>query len=556
VMKMVGEWDRAPSQGRSRLTPGESGIGPSGIVALSIILAVAVALSVLSNPGVIRAPFAYEHAWPSAHWSVMARNFSDHTNYGQGLVPIQNNPPLLGEPDVYLHWPPLLTWSLALAFKLFGASESTTHLFMLCVLLGSASTVGLIAARFFGLAGGLFAGLVFLTAPVTLRFSFVAVPINLALLFLLLALYCMVLGCDKRKKRWTFVLAALGCFYMAVLATWEAALAAPGFVLAARLGAEKRTPMAALACGAAATMALITIFGVYFVSRPEQLQELWQVVGYRAGIAKYNPRQSTIYQIEKAVSLRIEKNLNLVLDDWMILRAPFVFIRRLQIFGQLGVVFLLSTGICLVWLRSERTRILLMVLAPLTSAWLLWALFMPNHYSMHEFEAVLGLPVVALGGGWMFKLASDLGGKLCEPTTRIALRAVMSLAVPLALILPLGDRAFVVHTKTEWQMGMHVVEYGRDIGTHTPAGSVVLQPSVTMVPVFYSGRHTVRGVTSDSSLSTLRETVTARFPKQDLFLAIMPEEKVRFPEAITQFPLVAATPSLLLFHLVEQPGVK
>jgi len=218
------------------------------------------------------------------------------------LIPIQNNPPLVGEPDVYLHWPPLLTWSLALAFRLFGTSESTTHLFMLAVLLGSASIVSLIAARLYGTPGGLLAGLVFLTAPVTLRFSFVAVPVNLSLLFLLLALYFATLRHERRENRLTLLIATFGCFYLAVLTTWEAALAVPGFVIGAWLAVDRQSRLPALRYAGAALLALITIFCIYFISRPDQLQELWHVVRYRAGIDEYQPTHLTVYQIEKALN--------------------------------------------------------------------------------------------------------------------------------------------------------------------------------------------------------------------------------------------------------------
>jgi len=421
---------------------------------------------------------------------------------------------------------------------------------MLAVLLGSASIVSLIAARLYGTPGGLLAGLVFLTAPVTLRFSFVAVPVNLSLLFLLLALYFATLRHERRENRLTLLIATFGCFYLAVLTTWEAALAVPGFVIGAWLAVDRQSRLPALGYAGAALLALITIFCIYFISRPDQLQELWHVVRYRAGIDEYQPTHLTVYQIEKAV--------NLVPDDkhWMALRVAFVFVRRLQIFGQLALAFLLSAVFCLIWFKAERTRLLLITVAPLTSAWLLWALLMPNHYVVHEFQAVLGLPAISLAAGWIYAFLNDQEWNLSEHTPRIALGAALSLAVPLALLAPLADRAFSVHTKTDWQIGMDAVRYGRDIGVHTPNNAVILQPSITMVPVYYSGRHTVRGVNSDLSLSKLRGILGTRFPKQDIFLAITPEEKARFPEAIMRYPLVATTPTLLLFHLIEHPDVK
>src|SRR5687767_12460629 len=68
---------------------------------------VAVLLTISAHLIMLPRPFDYHHDWVSAHFSTMARSFAEHGVIALRGVPIQNNPPLGLEPDVYLHWPPL-----------------------------------------------------------------------------------------------------------------------------------------------------------------------------------------------------------------------------------------------------------------------------------------------------------------------------------------------------------------------------------------------------------------------------------------------------------------
>src|SRR5258708_37750191 len=76
----------------------------------------------LAGLALIQGSFSHEHAWASAHFATIARNFAEHGIFSLRGIPIENNDPLTSEPDTYLHWPPVFFYVLGGWIAVFGDS--------------------------------------------------------------------------------------------------------------------------------------------------------------------------------------------------------------------------------------------------------------------------------------------------------------------------------------------------------------------------------------------------------------------------------------------------
>jgi 4-amino-4-deoxy-L-arabinose transferase-like glycosyltransferase len=510
---------------------------------LWLFLLMAIGLAVWMSPGVHGYPFAYPHAWPSAHWAVMGRNFADHANFGVGLIPIQNNAFVVGDGDLYLHWPPLLPWVVGGGFKLLGTSDVSLHLLMLGLAIASAMATGFLVAPLYGQHAALLAALVSIAAPISRKFSHVAVPVNLALPLMIFALGCFVRGVTAQRaaRRW-HVVGALST-YLAVLASWEAALMLPGLVAASLVSKQRPYVRPTVIYSAAVGAALLTIFFLYFFPRLEYLDEFGQSVLHRMRLGSYSPHALSVYQLEKAVNLADENTSS---DMRLVaLRAPFLFVKRFNLFSAVGAIAIPTfLGYHLFVQRPSNWRCIVVILA-VVSSWILWTCLVPNHFILHEFEAVLGLPLAALAvGGVVVKVLARAKADSSEGVRAVVLISCV-LALPGSFLL--GQLEFGVPSSR-----LDRVQYGRAIAQFTPPNAVIMQPGANMVPVFYSNRHTIRGVSDSQQLERILPMVIDKFHEYPVYLALQPKDVQHFTAGCKACQALVERDDLVLFQVSQR----
>ena len=165
-------------------------------------------------------------------------------------VPVNNNPPI-GPYDSHT-LAPTSAILLSACFRIFGASEPTAHIFMLCILLATASLIFRLGSLWLGPIGGALAGYFWLTLSVVIQFGDLVAQQSLAMLFVVAAL---VAFSSSRERSGAVLL------FLAVLSSWESALVLAGIWFAARkLPDLRRTAIMATYAVAAAILCLMVLF--------------------------------------------------------------------------------------------------------------------------------------------------------------------------------------------------------------------------------------------------------------------------------------------------------
>jgi hypothetical protein len=97
----------------------------------------------------------------------------------------------------------------------------------------------------------------------------------------------------------------------------------------------------------------------------------------------------------------------------------------------------------------------------------------------------------------------------------------------------LPGRVFpVVEPRPEVMSPDQWVEFGRAIRYQTVAGAVVLTPEMHRVPMYYSWRHTVGGITSDEELTKILPKIDYGFQGSPVYLALFAKDRFRFPATL------------------------
>ena len=185
-----------------------------------------------------------------------ARTFATEGVWKLRGIPVNNNLPI-GAEDQYTHWPPLLPILLSGCFRMFGTSERTAHIFMLCVLLATAVLVFRLGWLWLGPVGGALAGYFLLTLPVVVQFGDLVAQQSLAMLFVVAAVVAFYSASAEPTSQNrdlghpVSVREGVGAvlLFLAVLSSWEAVLVMPGFWLAARRVPELRRAAVLAAVG-------------------------------------------------------------------------------------------------------------------------------------------------------------------------------------------------------------------------------------------------------------------------------------------------------------------
>lgn len=512
-------------------------------------LLLALALFLVMNPGWFGLSLsAVDNGWVSAHQMTIARAYAIEGFVRLHGIPLQNNGLLDGRPDVYLHWPQLFAALLSRLFLVFGSREVVAFWTMTAVNCGIAALLLLIGCLLAGIEAGIFAAFAWFTLPVTVAFGYMVHSLTFAVLPTLLAILCLLNYLQNvGPPRMNLI---VGCISVAVavLSTWEPALMTVGVWLMARFDGTRRLFWPATAYAATAIATVLAILAWYGICYPEAVREVFATILHRAGLASYQVAKPDLYEMFQIALYRqaeVHPSLRFTLIE---------FIDRLRMLGMLGIIALAGLWLEILWgTRRDSDLAARAAIVGLTAFWLLWVVVMRQHYFQHSSEMLLAAPVAALAIGLFIQRFLDHIRKWSPgPQQRIALLIVL-LAVPGAMALELSHRVRLRLTRADGSEASAQVEYGRAIRDHTKTDDVVLSPSPSMVPVYYSERHMVRGIASDELLRRTLPEIEARSGTRAIYLALEPNRDQAFHSITQRFAPVFENHHLVLFML-KQPG--
>jgi hypothetical protein len=391
-----------------------------------------------------------------------------------------------------------------------------------------------LAREYWGRAAALGAALAWLSLPVVLDYGHLVWNLHLAISFLFAALiaFSRATAGERLDRKW----ATAGCvaISLAVAASWEPAAACPGLLVAAfwnRRGSESRLALAYSAI-AAATAALI--LGNYAIHYPQQVAETVERVLLRMGLSD---RHTTTAWFEMSDTYRQPNFAEAVTH------IAFQHRVSLRLLGLAAVIWQILSGLEF-YRRDRRTesRALVPVVA-LLSVWWLWTLAFWSHMYIHDCEFLIAAPSVALAIGWGTSLVQE-----ALASRPFDLRHQAAALAGLAMILmPVAQAGLQPRGSDEPTQAL--VRFGEELRQSVPSGSVVLTPEISAVPAFYSCRHLIGGVRTESDLVRAMGRAPALFPGSSFYLAATPENEAAFGGTAKVAPMLWRTKNLVLFRL-------
>ena len=512
-------------------------------------LLAAVLLTIAGHPALWRHPFVYPHAWTSAHFATLARSFAEHGVVALGGVPIQNNAPLGIDPDASLHWPPLFPIVLSLGFQLFGEAEAVAHGLMLAVLMANAVVLYALVKACAGREAGLFAAFAFLVLPVTAKYGHLVIPEHPAILGTLLALLAFIKATGEAPLSRVWATFGAMSLMFATWTAWEPLLASPGVLIAAmwnRSRAQVRLALFYLCAGAGA---FVIVIGIYVLQRPDLWTDLWRTIVFRTGVSDFQPTRSHVHTIvNDALYSRFS------MPSWRIVLHTLV--SRLELIGQAGTVAI-GTTLVIAWVRrgkSDDRGSARLMFGGLLAMWGLWFALMLNHAYIHDMIMLLAAPAAAAALGLCGKLLIDLSDGAREASTRRAVRWGALVVLPAVLLLTLPIT--IVERFLGVKRGDPDVSFARAINEATDPGAVIMVRTPSMVPLYYSKRHLLRGVLGDHVVDSVENRMSEEFPGAQAYLALRPLRDIEdFPNALQRLRLVKQSRDLILLAVGERnPG--
>ena len=508
-------------------------------VVLGVLLGGAALLTLSTGLYQLSRPYDGLHAWIPAHLGIMARNFAQRGVIATHGVPLQNNELPGVEPDVYIHWPPLLPILLGELFRLTGVNEAAVRIFMLLVLVGAAFALGALGAECCGRNAGVFAAFAWLTMPVVVLFSKESMHLNLAIPLMVVAVLAHIKALKHKPVDWRWGGLSVLCWSLAALSSWEPVLAAPALLLLAVIRRNRDERRMALLSTLAVGASILAVLTVFLASYPAHAQQLWETVRYRLGLSYALPTRVPFHALADQRWYQ-----SLPQPDWS---------TKLLTFGSrlhrlIGPIILLAFAVAAIWLWIERkahgTASCLIAAVGLISPAALWYCVMTNHVYQHNVEMLLWTPAFALAAAFAYTAIEQLFAKW--PHYRV-LAVVLIAGCGSVMLMPLignAESRFFYPPQISW-----IVAYAHDIDRSTEPDAVVLTPEASMMTVYYSHRHIVRFVDNDKTLADVRSSMRGVFTGYPLYLAIPKEEIQRFPDALKTCPTVAQQPSLVLLKL-------
>jgi hypothetical protein len=469
----------------------------------------------------LRYPFAYAHAWVSAHFAVEARTFATHGILGLGGVPVVDNPPVPNAHEAYVRWPPLFPWLLSFIYRLRGCGETVTHAAMIVLSALNAAMFAAVVRRYFGSIAMLSGICAFLTSGVLLAFGQLAWNYHLGMFFALAAVYFYDLALEgKWRPAQKLGIAAM---FLAIASSWEPLFVALGLLGATVATGRRDQRILAWKYVAAGVAAVALILAFYLFQYPGQFKMLVQQILVRAGIST---------QLAQTVS-----------HEEVVRPSPAQFLstlfsRSLGLLGWAPVAGVASLAIyCSVRIRKRIIDGPVLFFAAFGTLWLGWILCFHSHYYIHaDMMTLLGLPVAAGGFGWVVsRLLNAAGKRWARPVWVMPVLVIV--CIPAALLtnikgrlrgdvverIRMSDPSYARNAALNPR-----IRLGQEIHRVTPPGSVVLTPEPDLVVLYYSERHLVQGVRGDLDLAAALDTAVTGWPAAPVYLALRPEERSAF----------------------------
>jgi hypothetical protein len=382
---------------------------------------------------------------------------------------------------------------------------------------------------------------------VVVEYGSLGLPLNLAILFVLVALYAFLKATEasQTRLRWKYV--SVLAFVVACYCSWEPILMLPGLFAISAATKDRRSLGLVMSLALAAVLALGTGLVLALLTRPQLLQDLLAVVRYRAGLGVDRVVLTSVHTVHEARLNGVENS------SWSYL-ARTILDRRYLV-GDLGWIAILTCAVvwAISWNRPSSRGYGVSGVA-LVVPWVLWSLIFRNHVVVHEYQLILLAPGAAASVGI---LLGTLHGHVLERVRGVAKTA--SLVAGTILLPAILSPALITKARDEIKNAtrpiaevdpptIELVDYGLAIERTTPSGSVVISPSPSMIPVYYSHRHIVRGVSSEV-LATVAEATFESFPSAAVFAAIMPDDIARFTQPQSKWPVVHRSDELILLRL-------
>jgi 4-amino-4-deoxy-L-arabinose transferase-like glycosyltransferase len=488
------------------------------------MLAMAMAITLIVHMVTLPRPLNYLHAWGVAGTIVETRAFHSEGILHLRGVPVIQNPPLGLHPEGYVHWPPLLSLVTTAWTAAFGESETAIHAYTLTLHVITTAVLFWMFAVLLGRLEACIATLAWLGLPVVAQYSHVILNETLALPFLGVAIvaFWKIQWSTGSRTRWLAV--GAGSIAGVVLSTWELALVPIGLWLGAWWSGNHAGRRAALVYLYTALATAVAILTWYTIVYPSTALEMLHALLYRMGLENAARNTIAVFQLSSGERIRLEADHLQQLIRWV------------------GLVPLCIMGVTLVEERSSSKTPppLLTVFCGLCLPALLWFAALPNHFAIHEFEAILLAPAVVLAITWFTKAALHYLAAGARPRVRFWAFAIV---VPVILLVPLLQHAhgsIRVHRSAnhilpelrpnpELMIADDFVNLGLAIYARTPEGSVVVTPELNSVPMYYSRRPTYNQFSTEEELRNVLPQVQKDFPGVPVYFALFAKDRNRFP---------------------------
>jgi 4-amino-4-deoxy-L-arabinose transferase-like glycosyltransferase len=458
--------------------------------------------------------------WASASCMIMGRAFAQLGLWHTHFVPFQNNLPVGADPDVYLHWPPLYPIVLSWFIRMLGDSPASGRMLELAIVLASAAFVCLIGQRLYTQRIGVLAAFFFLTARATFEGGSAILQQPLAILFALISVYCFLraIPATDEDGPGSMLFALMGALatVLAILSAWDPIFIPFGLFAAALYMRRRRAAwLAATYC----FVAVVTFAGVqlvYVLSYPKLFANQLATIAYRAGLpfhGEHGVRLATIVDV-----VHYDEQFGIVAAWWRAMRNVE------QMFSSIMLAAALIFA-ALWWRNGKRDdRAATWVLGGLLLPTVVWFAVMRNYVAIHSFPLVLAAPFIAIAAGFVL---DRLWTRYSAASADRPLLWVLLIGVPLLAIQPLliQYRDSMIEPKAEF------ASLSKIIHDSTPEDAIVLTSAESLVPVYYSQRHVIRGINSETWLKWAIPETRKQFPGSPLFFAVRDSDRHTLPEA-------------------------
>lgn len=483
------------------------------MVAAGLVLWVLVGVVIAVQRAATTNEFDYRHGWVSAHFATIARSYLDPAS--RRAIQVQNNPPLTSEIDTYYGMPPLFGGYLAVGMALLGDHPARLHAWELVLTLAVAAAIAGACRTCFGWRPAMFAAGTFLLLPVTIDYGILLVNIAPAILLSVLTLSAWT----RFQTRGDAGAALVGgaALYLAMLASWEAALLGPALAaVGGRRSLERRQALGLLWYGVAVMLALVTVALLFRLQDPAVADQMWQRLLLRTGLGSFDPARFRVHALAEFLPFPEASPWRAWLAAWG---------HAFGLIGTAGTAAL--AGALVAWAACRRTQPtpagLRYVFAPLLILLALYSVAMRDHFRFHDFLILWLAPSTAIAAGYLAWLAPRL--VVGRPDRAGATRVAAITAAALLGGAALAQAALSAHS-ARWSAPQESREIalGRLIERSTTAPAVVLTPEFSMVPVYYARRHVIRGVTTGAVVLAHAARIRGLCAACRFYLAGRPDE--------------------------------